>query len=157
MKFDITKLPVLEAVIGFLLVVTVITFVGAFAAVNDGESEESEDPGDSATATPGDGGDGDGGLSVVMDDNFFDPDAITVPVAQEVTINLTNEGSAIHNMQIAGADNEYGTDDDAVSDPEIVNGGDQATVTWLTPDAAGEIDFRCEYHPDQMTGTITVQ
>ena len=156
MKFDITKFPVLEAVIGFLLVVTVITFIGAFAAVNDEDGEAEPAPSESAAPTPGDGGDGEG-IAVTMDDNFFAPDAITVPVAQEVTVNLMNDGSAIHNMQIAGADNEYGTDDDAVSDPQIVNGGAQATVVWQTPDAPGEIDFRCEYHPDQMTGTITVQ
>ena len=41
MKFDMTKLPVLEAVIGFLLITLVITFYLGFTWVND-ESEEDQ-------------------------------------------------------------------------------------------------------------------
>jgi plastocyanin len=92
-----------------------------------------------------------------MDDNFFDPAQIAVAADQEITFNLTNDGSAIHDMHIAGADNEFGSEDDAVSDPEIVSGGQDAVLTWQSPAAGGEIDFRCDFHPDQMTGTITVQ
>jgi plastocyanin len=155
MKFDMTKLPVLEAVIGFLLITLVITFYLGFTWVND-ESEE-EQPAVSETPSPTSSGPAGNEVAVMMDDNFFDPEQIAVAADQEITFNLTNDGSAIHDMHIAGADNEYDSEDDAVSDPEIVSGGQDAVLTWQSPAAGGEIDFRCDFHPDQMTGTITVQ
>ncbi|MEO6196893.1 MAG: plastocyanin/azurin family copper-binding protein, partial [Dehalococcoidia bacterium] len=85
------------------------------------------------------------------------PDAITVGVGDTASFGITNDGAAIHNMRIAGADNEYNTDDDAVSDPDIVPGGDTATLSWDAPAEAGEIDFRCDFHATDMVGTITVQ
>jgi plastocyanin len=156
MKFDITKMPVLEAVIGFLLLVTILTFVLAFKWVND-QQDDGEEEVTSETPAPTDGAPSGNQVSVTMLDNSFDPDQITVPAAQEITFDLVNEGSAIHNMVISGADGEYDTDDDAVSDPDIVNGGDEAVLTWTSPAEAGDIDFRCAFHPDVMTGTITVQ
>jgi hypothetical protein len=57
MKFDITKLPVGEMMIGFLIVALLITFVGAFAATGDddgGEPAVSETrPGRRGQARPG--------------------------------------------------------------------------------------------------------
>jgi plastocyanin len=43
-----------------------------------------------------------------------------------------------------------------VSVPEIIMAKKTATLTW-TPAKAGTYNFDCELHPDQMTGTITVQ
>jgi plastocyanin len=155
MKLDLAKLPVGEAVIGFLLVATIITFALAFKWVDD--QGEAEEPIVSETPAPTEGGTPGNEIAISMGDNFFDPDQVTVLADQQITVNLTNEGSAIHNMVIAGPDGEYGTDDDAISDPEIVSGGQEAVVTWTSPAEPGEIDFRCAFHPQQMTGTITVQ
>jgi plastocyanin len=153
MKVDITKLPVLEAVVGFFIVVLAVTFLGAFASTRS-DDEEAGTP--AASETPPPSGDGNG-LAVTLEDNSFNPDALTVPAGQSVTINITNEGAAIHNMRIAGADNEFDNDDDAVSDPEIIPGGQDAVINWDSPAQPGEIDFRCDFHPTEMTGTITVQ
>jgi plastocyanin len=155
MKRDITKLPVLEAVIGFLLIVLAITFYLGFKWVND-QNDEAE-PIVSETPSPTSDGPTGNEVAVGMGDNFFDPDQITVAADKEITFILTNDGSAIHNMRVAGADSEYNSDDDAVSDPDIVSGGQDAVVTWRSTAESGEIDFRCDFHPDQMTGTITVQ
>ena len=35
--------------------------------------------------------------------------------------------------------------------------GDTGTLTFTAPDEPGEIQFRCDFHPDVMTGTITVE
>jgi plastocyanin len=156
MKIDITKLPVLEGVIAFLLIVTAVGFYGAFAAVND-DDDEDEQPSVSETAPPANGGTGGNEIAVAMEDNSFDPDSIPVAAGQALTFNVTNEGSAIHNMHIAGADNEYDTDDDAVSDPDLIAGGQDGALSWESPAEAAEIDFRCDFHPTDMTGTITVQ
>jgi plastocyanin len=168
MKIDITKLPIVEAVVGFLVLATILTFVGAYSATGGG-AEEGEPPGTppaNGTAgpdgTPPPTGDGDGTIPIAMQDNSFDPDEITVPAGTSVTFNLTNEGAAIHNMHIAGPDGEYAEDfceggGDPCSDPIRVSGGDAATLTWDVPPEPGEVDFRCDFHPQQMTGTITIE
>lgn len=117
--------------------------------------------GTTAATTPsgtGNGGDGDEvSFDVSMTDNAFDPTEFTVPAGATVTFSITNDGAAIHNMRIAGTDNEYNNDDDGVSDPDLVNGGDTATLEWTAPDESGEIDFQCDFHPTDMLGTITVE
>jgi plastocyanin len=92
-----------------------------------------------------------------MGDNFFDPESVTLTAGASTTFSITNDGAAIHNLRIAGADAEYDTDDDAVSDPDIVPGGEAATLSWDAPSEAGEIPFRCDFHPTDMVGTITVE
>ena len=154
MKIDFTRLPIDAAVMGFLMVVLVITFVLAFAWIDDDASGEppvaSETPG-GETLPPG------GEIAVSMGDNFFDPDAITISAGATASFGITNDGTSIHNMRIAGVDNEYNTDDDAVSDPDIVPGGDTATLSWDTPSEAAEIDFRCDFHPTEMVWKLTVE
>lgn len=160
MKFDVTKLPVGEMMIGFLIVALIVTFVGAFAATGDddgGEPAVSETPAGSPSETPADGGNGGGNLAVTMTDNKFNPSAFTVDAGASVTFELTNEGVAIHNMRIAGADGNYNSSDDAVSDPQLVTGGQTGTLSWDAPSEAGEILFQCDFHPTDMKGTITVQ
>jgi plastocyanin len=113
------------------------------------------------------GGGGDGGnggnsgdsmsIDVTMGDNFYEPNEFTVKRGQKLTLNLKNDGIAIHNMRVAGADNEYNTDDDALSDPDQLSPGDTGTLEWTAPDKAGEIDLRCEFHPTDSTGIIMVE
>jgi mono/diheme cytochrome c family protein/plastocyanin len=103
----------------------------------------------------------DGSAAVTMGDNFFDSGGnqnptFKVAVGSTVTFNLANDGSAPHNMNIAGPDSEFETDDDAISDPDLITAG-QTGVLQFTAAAAGSIDYRCDFHPDQMNGTITVE
>jgi plastocyanin len=156
MKIDLTRWPIDALVIGFLLLVLVGTFALAFAWIDDDGSGAPEEPVASETPggeTPEPGGE----VQVTMHDNSFDPNAITVTAGATANFAVVNEGSAIHNMRIAGADNEYDTDDDAVTDPEVVPGGDEATLSWDVPAEAGSVDFRCDFHPTEMTGTVTVE
>jgi len=159
MKFDITRLPVGEMLIGFVLAATVLTFVAAFAFAGGGAGEgpaasESPEPGETPPpATPPAGG----AIAVSQGDNFFDPKEITVEAGASVAFDITNEGAAIHNLRIAGTDGAYDTDDDAVSDPDLLRGGDTAELAWTAPAEAGDVPFRCDFHPVEMTGTITVQ
>ena len=110
----------------------------------------SDDSGDN-------GGDGPVSFDVSAGDNFFEPKEFTVKTGQKVTFNLKNDGAAIHNMRVAGADNEYNTDDDALSDPSQLSPGDTGTLEWTAPDKAGEIDLKCEFHPTDSTGIIKVE
>ena len=151
--------------LALLLALGIMALLVLSLACGGGDGDDGGDGGDggatpTATAPAGDDGNGDGGevtFDVSMGDNLFEPNEFPVPTGATVTFNLTNDGTAIHNMRIAGADNEYGNDDDTVSEPALVNGGDTATLEWTAPAEPGEINFNCEYHPTDMTGTITVE
>ncbi len=167
MKLDATKLPIGEMIIGFLLLVLAVTFVGAFAATDNDAGEDgavsasptaAPSPG-AGTPTPSGGG---GTLAVSMGDNFFELDGqknpdIKLKTGQAVTINLTNKGTAIHNMRVDGEDGKYNSKDDAVSDPQLVSAGQTATLKWTAPDKAGSFKYQCDFHPTDMKGTITVE
>jgi len=162
MKFDITKLPLGEALIGFVLAAVVLTFVLAFAfptksGLGDKIVEGSPTPEASPTPQETPSGSPSAGVAVSMKDNLFEPVDFTVKAGASVTFDLKNEGLAIHNMRIAGSDGSYNTGDDAVSDPLTISGGATGKVEWTAPDQPGEIKFQCDFHQPAMAGTITVE
>jgi plastocyanin len=84
---------------------------------------------------------GGGGPSITAKDFQFDPSTLSVS-SGETTITIHNEGSVEHSFTL---------DDDSAS--VDIEPGETQTVTVNVTDDAG---FHCEYHPDQMTGTLTV-
>jgi len=144
-----------------LVAVAALTLTAAACGGSDEDDDNGGNGEPSATAaatTPADD-DGDGGpvsFDISMKDNLFEPKEFTVSEGAEVTFNITNGGSAIHNMRVAGADNEFNTDDDAESD-QIIAAGATSTVEWTAPAESGTYDFQCDYHLPDMTGTITVE
>ncbi len=89
-------------------------------------------------------------IKVAMKDNSFDPKNITVPVGKEVTFELDNQGQAIHNMSLKIDSKEV------VSVPDSIRAGQKGTLK-ATFAKAGTIDFKCDFHPTDMTGKITAQ
>ena len=155
------------------LFLTPLTAVAALAlglaAVSCGGDDDDDNGngngnGNGATQTPSGNGDAQTTFDMLMnesDGNVFVLDGennptLTVPAGEEITINLTNEGSAIHNMRFAGEDNQYNTGDDAASDPALVNPGDTATLVFTAPDDAGTYLYQCDLHPTDMLGEIVV-
>ena len=145
-----------------LLALPALLLAAALAAAacggGDGDGASSNDGGETpAGETPT----GPVSIDVSMAEpggkNSFVPKDFTVKAGQEVTFNAINDGAAIHNMHVAGADKQYGTDDDVQSDPQLVNPGDTATLTWTAPDEPGVYDFQCDVHLPDMAGTITVE
>jgi plastocyanin len=122
----------------------------------DGVTTAATTPAEDDGDDDGDNGGGQTSFDVTLTDNVFDPAEFTVPAGEDITVNLQNDGTAIHNMRIAGADGEYNSDDDAVSDL-IVAAGAASVVEWETPDEPGEYPFQCDYHLPDMAGTITVE
>ena len=162
MKLDITKLPLGEALIGFVLAAVVLTFVLAFVFPTEsglGDKTVTGSPTPGATPTPAETPSGTpaGGIAVSMKDNLFEPAELTVKASASVTFDLNNDGIAPHNMRIAGPDGSYNTGDDAVSDPNLISGGATGKVDWTAPGQPGEIKFQCDFHAPGMAGTITVQ
>jgi plastocyanin len=98
----------------------------------------SDDGTDGSTDTGGGGGD----QTITISDFTFDPDTLTVPSGQDATIEVTNEDDVEHSFTL---------DDDSVS--QDIEGGESQSVTLNLTEGIG---WHCEYHPDQMTGTITV-
>ena len=92
--------------------------------------------------------------TLLMQDNVFVPTTLTVKAGQKTTFTLVNQGKVPHNFHIAPADGNY--DSAASVTGDITNAGKTSTVDW-TPPATGTFKFRCDIHPDQMFGTITVQ
>ena len=66
-------------------------------------------------------------------------------------------------MQVNGIDNTFdinicapGDASTACSDPGIIPGGTEATIT-IKIDEPGTYNFRCDFHPSEMVGTLVVQ
>ena len=116
---------------------------------------ETPGPGPGEPTPPGPGGP----ASIVMTDNAFDQTALTIPAGEEVVIDLRNDGSAVHNVQVAVSgsysDGTCARGSEGCSDPNSIRGGQSGTLTLNL--AAGTYDFRCDFHVDQMNGTITAQ
>ncbi|MGD9933665.1 MAG: copper-containing nitrite reductase [Dehalococcoidia bacterium] len=98
-----------------------------------------------------------GDIPMEMRDNSFAPKSMTVAAGSTVTFKLDNVGKAIHNMRIANRSGDYEAADSVVSDPELIRPGEAGELEWKVPSQAGTYKFRCDIHPVEMVGTITVK
>jgi len=101
-----------------------------------------------------------------MGDFFFEhagtrSPTISVPAGQATTFDITNTGKALHNMHVASG-GKYDTDicgpgdNNPCSDPNQIRAGQSAKIT-INIAEPGSYDFRCDFHPTQMTGKIEVK
>lgn len=84
-------------------------------------------------------------LNVETFDFYFDPSSLNVDVGAEVTIDFTNSGSVAHSWT--------STDLDVAVE---AGAGEESSVTFVSPAEPGSYDYFCEYHPDDMQGTISI-
>jgi plastocyanin len=107
-----------------------------------------------AGATGGQGG-GDASemLSIVAEDLEFDKDELTAPASTQVVLEFQNQDSGVlHNVAIYESS-------DAAEDifvGELITGVETTEYEFETPEA-GEYFFRCDVHPDTMTGDFIVE
>ena len=111
-------------------------------------------------ATPGPPVPVTGTITLTMGDNFFDLNGqrdptLSVKGGDPITIQLTNSGTQPHNLRTAGADAELDSEDDTVSDPDLIAGEGTGTLNFNVAEP-GTYPYRCDFHPDQMKGEITV-
>ena len=83
-------------------------------------------------------------IDVVTKDFKFDPASLDVEPGAEVTVTLTNEDDAEHSFTVEELDVEV-----------EAHGGETAETTFTAPDS-GSYEFICEYHPQDMRGTLSV-
>jgi plastocyanin len=138
---------------------------GTFEVVEGGPTGPAEAP-PPGEEPPGEeppaGGDG---STIEMDDNVFVVDGeenptITIDADTDVTFTLDNVGAALHNMHVAAADDYEaafcdGDGEDPCSDPPRITGGNTGTITINLP--AGTYEYRCDFHTQEMVGTLEVQ
>ncbi len=87
-------------------------------------------------------------------DAAFVPDSIELKPGETVKLLVSNTGSISHSVRVAGADGEYETSDDFVSEPEIIQPGEEGFVI-VRLDEEGEFEFRDPTAP-LAVGTIVV-
>lgn len=121
-------------------VLILATLLTSLVACGGGASSEGEvaDGGGEAAATDGGGPDS---AAVTIVDLAYEPAEIEVGPGGSVT--WTNEDDAPHTVTF---------DDDALTDSEELNKGDEFSATF---DAAGSYSYICAIHPD-MKATVTV-
>jgi plastocyanin len=109
--------------------------------------------GGSESSLPTPGPAGEAVIRVEMRNNFFFPNALTVRAGRDYILELRNRDGEAHNLRITGIDNEYGTDDDLVSDD--VDPGKTGSLAFRI-DQPGVYDFRSDSQLISMVGTLTV-
>lgn len=83
-------------------------------------------------------------VKVVLKDNLFEPATLSVPVGAEVTLELENQGAALHNLVV-----------ETFTSP-MMNAGDKASMK-VKFTKAGEYKFLCAFHQPGMDGVITAK
>jgi plastocyanin len=115
-----------------------------------GEPSATPAPGVTATPVPADVS-----VDLSVTDVAFEPIDIAVDAGKSFRIGLTNKGSFIHNLRIAGPDGVYRTADDIVIATPVNPGASGEIIGKI--DAAGAYAFRDDYNQTTITGTLTVR
>ncbi|MCM2466566.1 hypothetical protein DIC75_09660 [Methanoculleus sp. CWC-02] len=93
-------------------------------------------------------------VDIVADNMAFDTSTITVPAGAEVTMVFDNQDDGIlHNVAVY-------TDSSATEEifvGETITGPETTTYTFTAPEEPGTYFFRCDVHPQQMTGDFIVE
>jgi plastocyanin len=85
-----------------------------------------------------------GSTTLVAQGISFNTTKLNFKAGQKVTVTIQNKDSVEHNFTF-----------EAAKANKDVEGSETAKATFTVP-AAGTYEFHCEYHPNQMKGTVTV-
>lgn len=95
-------------------------------------------------------------LTAVAELISFSTTSLTAQAGRPITLTFKNQaqvaqGSVLHNWHLLGVKDTQG----AEPATPLIPGGRQAVITF-TIAAPGTYTFRCDAHPDEMTGTLTL-
>ncbi len=108
-----------------------------------------------------DNGNGDS-YNVEMGEFYFDPDELEGSAGQDLTIELENAGTQVHNFTIEAGE-ARGDDFDAWPDSEVqleLEAEESDSLTFTLPDEAGTYEFVCTipgHYESGQWGTLTVE
>ena len=103
-------------------------------------------------ATSGGGGPAES-LSIIAENNEFNKDELKAPANSGVSLDLDNQDEGVlHNVAVYRSSDAQ----DAIFVGDLFAGVETRSYTFETPDS-GEYFFRCNVHPDTMTGTFLVE
>ena len=83
--------------------------------------------------------------SVEAFDFYFDPTTVFFERSVEATVTFQNNGSVAHSFSVPDLDVEL-----------EVEPGSEASTTFVTPDEPLAYEFFCTFHPEDMTGSLSV-
>ncbi|MDP9066936.1 MAG: cupredoxin domain-containing protein [Actinomycetota bacterium] len=84
-------------------------------------------------------------VTVEAFDNYYEQTTIALEPGAEATITLANGGGVAHSIDIPDLDFEL-----------EAQSGESPTSTFTVPNEPGTLDFYCKFHPDEMTGAVTI-
>jgi plastocyanin len=97
-----------------------------------------------------------GVVEIAASGSQFTDNFIRMTAGETAIIRVTNEDNGVtHNLRIAGIDGQFNTEDDAVTTPEAIEGGQVGELTFAPP-TDGAYTFQCDFHPTSMGGEIVV-
>lgn len=84
----------------------------------------------------------------------FDTASLEARAGETVTVRYTNDSKVPHNIAFYDGPDASGAQ---LAVSEIITGpGATTEITFVAPETPGAYFFRCELHPMQMTGTLTI-
>jgi plastocyanin len=93
-------------------------------------------------------------IKLVAKNIAFDTDRITVPAGSQVRIDFENKDEGVpHNFAV------YMTSvaEEKIFVGDIISGPKSITYMFTAPEKPGDYYFRCDVHPESMTGTFVVK
>lgn len=84
-------------------------------------------------------------VDVTATDFAFDPTTILLDTGTTVEVSFTNSGSVLHSFTVPDFEIEAEAE-----------GGEGQTLTFAVTDEPGSYEFFCKYHPNEMTGTVSI-
>ncbi len=143
----------------FTLIPLALVFMGVVGGSFDGIDSELEtfptqEPRATATAGPAPTVvPGTTVLQLVGRNSLFDTDMLEAPANSAVVVSFDNQdGGLLHNFALY-EDDDYS---EVIFQGDIFAGPESMDYSFTAP-AAGTYFFRCDVHPDTMTGTFTVR
>jgi plastocyanin len=132
-------------ILGVLAILLVLALVATACSKKESESKTITIAGQTANDHGTKEVSGESSLELEQDNFYFDPTVLKGTPGQKLTIELSNEGSALHNFSIP----DQSIDQDVQPDAK-----GEVTVTF--PDS-GTLVFFCKYHQSQgMVGALEV-
>ena len=133
----------------------VIAFVVSWVALYGGAQLVKQDKVAAAESGGGAGpGPGPVSVTIIAQNLAFDLDRLVANAGSEFNVTLDNRDAGVpHN--IAFYTDRSGSQ--AILVGELITGPATETVTFTAPASPGTYFFRCDVHPDTMTGAFIVQ